>query len=112
MSDALPEKLLTKKQVLEMIPMSHTTLWTKVNSDEIPSPVRLGSHVYWKLTEILAYISSLPRGKGRGPAKEVYAAMSAKAAARFRSGATDVARDLTAPPRPVILPKHLRGKAT
>jgi predicted DNA-binding transcriptional regulator AlpA len=38
---------LTQKQVLELIPISKSTLWRRVQDGSIPKPVKLGRRVLW-----------------------------------------------------------------
>jgi prophage regulatory protein len=38
---------LTQKQVLELIPISKSTLWRRVQDGSIPQPIKLGRRVLW-----------------------------------------------------------------
>ncbi len=91
MPEHIPEMLITKKSVLQMIPFSYTTLWAMTNSGEFPSPIVLNpgskhKRIAWKLSEVEAWIASRPTGMGSGPAVEVHQRRTALAAERLTAG--------------------------
>ena len=91
MPDHIPEMLITKKSVLQMIPFSYTTLWAMTNSGEFPSPIVLNpgskhKRIAWKLSEVEAWIASRPTGMGSGPAVEVHQRRTALAQQRLTAG--------------------------
>ncbi len=50
--------LLGVSDVLSLIPVTRVTLYNLMNRNDFPKPVRIGSRVFWKREEILAYIDS------------------------------------------------------
>jgi len=55
-----PIRLLREKQVRELVPFAHSTLWAMVSRGQFPSPVRLGERmVAWRSTDIEEFIKSL-----------------------------------------------------
>jgi prophage regulatory protein len=63
-----PLRLLREKQVRELVPFAHSTLWAMVNKGQFPSPVRLGERmVAWRSTDVEEFIKSLePTHKENG----------------------------------------------
>lgn len=116
MPEHIPEMLITKKSVLQMIPFSYTTLWAMTNSGEFPSPIVLNpgskhKRIAWKLSEVEAWIASRPTGMGSGPAVEVHQRRTALAAARLANGvAAPAAFPKPVPARPVLLPVAQRRR--
>ena len=41
------DSFLTQKQVLQLIPISKSTLWRRVQDGSIPQPIKLGPRVLW-----------------------------------------------------------------
>ena len=55
-------RLLTRRDVLELVQMSKSTLHRKVARGEFPRPIRTGLRmVRWWLCEVMAWLASLPR---------------------------------------------------
>jgi len=58
------EKLITYKQVVDITGLSRSTIYEWVQQGRFPKPVKLGpgpkSPVKFKLTQIMAFIESLP----------------------------------------------------
>lgn len=61
----MSERLLTRRQVAEMLGVSVSTVYEKMRLPEdqhpLPKPVRLGKQARrWKESEVLAWIEALP----------------------------------------------------
>ena len=58
-------RLLNKKQVLEIVPLSFPTLWKLMRLNQFPLPRTVGSTVgsrpYWLASEISEWVSSRPQ---------------------------------------------------
>lgn len=53
------DKLLTTKQVAELLSISERTLWRLVSSGRLPKPIKLSARtVRWKHSDILAFIEA------------------------------------------------------
>ncbi len=55
------DKLLRKKEVLEMVSITNSTMYRMINNGQFPRPIRLdneniNSGVRWKLSEINTFI--------------------------------------------------------
>jgi prophage regulatory protein len=68
MVNQLQNALLRRKEVEELLQISRSSLYAKLNckdrgfDPEFPAPVRLGKHaVRWVRSELNAYIASRPR---------------------------------------------------
>ncbi len=54
-------KLLRIKQILEMIPISKSTLWLWVSLGKFPQPIRIGSRcTVWKAEDVQDFINNSP----------------------------------------------------
>lgn len=60
----MQEKLLTYKEVTDICGLARSTIYKWVQNGKFPKPVKLGtgpkSLVKFKLTEVMAFIESLP----------------------------------------------------
>jgi predicted DNA-binding transcriptional regulator AlpA len=58
-----PCRLLTKKQVLQIIPLSYSTIWEMTRRGEFPRAIQIcgSNRVAYLETEILEWIRSRPR---------------------------------------------------
>ena len=60
----MQERLITYKEVTEISGLARSTIYEKVQGGKFPAPVKLGdgpkAPVKFKLTEVMAYINSLP----------------------------------------------------
>ncbi|AOM40221.1 helix-turn-helix transcriptional regulator [Xenorhabdus hominickii] len=56
------DKLLSAKQICEAISISKPTLYRKIESGQIPKPLKDGRRSRWKESDIIHYINSLSRG--------------------------------------------------
>ena len=60
--DSTPCRLLTRKQLLEIIPFSYPTIWELMRRGEFPKALRIGQQkVAWREDEIREWIESRPR---------------------------------------------------
>jgi len=58
-----PTRLLTKKQLRELIPLAHSTIWEMTRRGDFPRAIRISgsSRVAYREDEILEWIESRPR---------------------------------------------------
>ncbi len=57
------KKILSQKQVLEIIPYSSSSLWRKEKAGEFPARIQLGpNRCGWREEEILAWLDARPLG--------------------------------------------------
>ena len=56
-----PLKMLKLSEVKAKVRLSATTIYKKINSDQFPVPVKLGSGVRWFEHEVDEYLLNLPR---------------------------------------------------
>jgi prophage regulatory protein len=65
--DDLPCRLLTRAQLLELIPFSYPTIWELMRRGEFPKALRIGQQkVAWREDEIREWIASRPRQELKG----------------------------------------------
>ena len=65
--DELPCRLLTRKQLLEIIPFSYPTIWELMRRGEFPKALLIGQQkVAWREDEIREWIESRPRQELKG----------------------------------------------
>ena len=55
-TDLLADRLLTVKQVAEILSIGKSTVWLKCKNGTLPKPVKLGCGTRWRMSEIQAYI--------------------------------------------------------
>ena len=61
-----PRKLISKRELLNLIPLSYPAIWTRMRAGEFPLSVKLdaaGSKVFWYLDEVQTWIESRPRSE-------------------------------------------------
>jgi predicted DNA-binding transcriptional regulator AlpA len=58
--EATLPRLLNKKQVLALVPVTFPTLWKWIRRGEFPAPRTIGNRPMWLETEILDWITSRP----------------------------------------------------
>ncbi len=65
-------RLLTRKQVLEIVPVSYATLWQWMREGQFPRALKIGpnSRVAWRADEVQAYVDSRPRQQLKGDLSE------------------------------------------
>jgi len=60
----MQERLITYKEVTNISGLARSTIYERVQAGNFPAPVKLGegpkAPVKFKLTEVMAYINSLP----------------------------------------------------
>jgi predicted DNA-binding transcriptional regulator AlpA len=54
------EKLLTRQQVLERIPVSFPTIWSWMREGKFPPARHMGVKTFWLESEVAAWIRGLP----------------------------------------------------
>ncbi len=62
-----PCRLLTRKQLLEIVPFSYPTIWGLMRRGEFPKALLIGQQkVAWREDEIREWIDSRPRQELKG----------------------------------------------
>lgn len=56
-------RLLDASQILELVPVSRTTLWRWVESGEFPRPLKVGGTNLWQNVEVRSWLRKLTRNK-------------------------------------------------
>ena len=60
--ESLPCRLLTRSQLLEIVPFSYPTIWELMRRGEFPKALRIGRQkVAWREDEVREWIDSRPR---------------------------------------------------
>ncbi len=60
-------RLLTKKQLLEIVPFSYPTIWGLMRRGAFPKALRIGAQkVAWREDEVRAWVDSRPRQNLKG----------------------------------------------
>ena len=60
-------RLLTRAQLLEIVPLSYPTIWELMRRGEFPKALRIGQKkVAWREDEIRGWIESRPRQELKG----------------------------------------------
>jgi len=58
-----PASLLREPQVLELLPISRSSLWAGVKCGRFPKPLKIGPNTTaWRASDILNLIESLEKG--------------------------------------------------
>ncbi|MEE8502675.1 MAG: AlpA family phage regulatory protein [Kiloniellales bacterium] len=66
----LPCRLLTRKQLLEIVPFSYPTIWELMRRGAFPKALHIGAQkVAWREDEVRAWIDSRPRQELKGDAE-------------------------------------------
>ena len=61
------DRLIGKRELLQLVPLSYSTIWDLMRRGEFPLSVRIGSRVFWNLNEIQSHLAALPRSEYRAP---------------------------------------------
>ena len=61
-------KLLSRKDVLERVPLSYATIWKMMRDGEFPRSREIGGKCAWLETELNAWIADRPKTKLKGDA--------------------------------------------
>ena len=57
-----PSRLLTKKQLRDLIPLAYSSIWELMRRGEFPKALRIGrQRVAWREEEVREWIDSRPR---------------------------------------------------
>jgi predicted DNA-binding transcriptional regulator AlpA len=59
-------RLIDKRQLLKLVPISYSSIWDLMRQDQFPLSVRIGSRVYWRAHEVEKWLAALPRSKYAG----------------------------------------------
>lgn len=62
MEQIIDERFLTLKEVRARYGISHGTVYGRIKAGEFPAPLKFGKSSRWRLSELLAWERSLPRG--------------------------------------------------
>lgn len=70
-----PDRLLSKAEVLERVPLSYSHIWTLMQRGEFPRSVRVGDNpkrdrAFWYESEINEWLRTLPRTEIRANADD------------------------------------------
>ncbi len=67
----LVDRLVTTREVEEMIPCSHKQLYLMIQSGQFPAPIYLAERMpRWRLSTIESWLKSLERKSRRKPAEK------------------------------------------
>ena len=66
--DQLTDTLITIDDVASILSISTRTVWRKIDTGKIPTPIRLDRQIRWKASEIQAFIDNLPKYPSTNPA--------------------------------------------
>ena len=80
---AWPDRLVTAAERRQIVPLSDSSVFRRERAGLFPKRRRLGSRVFWLLTELIEYMRSLPQGAGEPP-KGLSAAVYQRNRARLR----------------------------
>ena len=58
MSDGI-DRLLTDRQVGEILSIHHATVFRLVREGRFPAPVKLGSSTRWRASDVIAHIAAM-----------------------------------------------------
>jgi len=70
-------RLLSRRQLLERVPLSYTSIWLRMRAGTFPRSVDMGGKPAWFEHEIDAWMASLPPMKFKGESADTEAAQSA-----------------------------------
>lgn len=59
-------RLITKCQLLRLVPLSYSSVWDLMRQRQFPISVRIGGRVYWRVREVEDWIAALPRSRYAG----------------------------------------------
>ena len=65
---AEPDRLVSKEEVLQILGVTYPTVWRFVHEGKFPPGRYVGTRVFWRMSEVNAFIESLPRQAARGMA--------------------------------------------
>ena len=72
--DAVVRKVISKRQLLESIPLSYPTIWQLMRRDEFPCSIIIGGKVGWYLDEVADWLATRKRSQFKPPAEASSAA--------------------------------------
>lgn len=53
------DHLLKRRDVQQVVPLSRITLYRRVRARTFPQPVKLGGRLYWRASDVQAWLASL-----------------------------------------------------
>ena len=62
-------RLIGKRELLQLVPLSYSSIWDLMRQDQFPLSVRIGSRVYWRAHEVEKWIADLPHSRYAGKSK-------------------------------------------
>ena len=66
MNDFEDERLIDKRTLLRLVPLSYSTIWKLMRRNEFPLSVVVSGRVFWKISEVYRFVDELPRSKYLG----------------------------------------------
>jgi len=63
-----PARLLSRREVMERVPVSYPTIWKRMRAGTFPRSREIGGKVCWVESEIEKWIADLPVAKLKGDA--------------------------------------------
>ena len=51
------ERLISARQLREMIPISTTTLWRWTKTSDFPKPARINDRLFWRLADVRRWLA-------------------------------------------------------
>lgn len=59
-------RLIDKRTLLRLVPLSYSTIWKLMRRGEFPLSVVVSGRVFWKISEVSRFVDELPRSKYLG----------------------------------------------
>jgi prophage regulatory protein len=56
---SIPDRLLNRRQLRELIPVSDMTIWRWEQAGRFPRHLSINGRNYWRLSEVVAWLESL-----------------------------------------------------
>ncbi|NNE83363.1 MAG: AlpA family phage regulatory protein [Alphaproteobacteria bacterium] len=60
------ERLINKRELLRLVPLSYSTVWQLMRRGEFPLSITVSGRVFWKWREVREFLDNLPRSKYLG----------------------------------------------
>ena len=67
--DAAVRKVISKRELLESIPLSYPTIWQMMRRSEFPCSIKIGAKVGWFLDEVTDWLARRERSQFKPPAE-------------------------------------------
>ncbi len=62
----MEEKLLPVRELMDRLGLGRTTIYREMHRGGFPKPLKIGSSVRWRWSEVASWIEAQPRATGRG----------------------------------------------